>query len=83
MCSKLEETKQELEHQPLVIAYDNGGGQSGTRKNPAYEAYNQLMRTYTSTLREYRDIVGNQPTHQPELVKFDKFAKTMRKVASD
>jgi len=36
---------------PLVVEYDNGGGQSGTRKNPAFDAYAKLYQQYLQGLR--------------------------------
>lgn len=83
MRSKLSETRAILDKTPLVIAYDNGGGQVGVRENPAYTSYEKLMRTYCSTLRELRELVGKKAAKQPELVKFQKFADSMKKVSSD
>lgn len=81
MRLKLIEARQNMADMPTVIAYDNGGGQRGIRKNPAFDAYSQLMRTYTRTLAELRELAGNGATRQPELVKFQKFAETMKKAA--
>ena len=83
MRVKLSETREALVHQPIVIAYDNGGGQTGIRKNPAYDGYTQLMRTYTQTLREYSELTKGDAKRQPQLVKFQKFADSMRKVSAD
>ena len=63
MEGKLVETRKGLANQQVVIAYDNGGGQKGIRKNPIFEGYNQLMANYRKTLeqlvfllREYGNI---------------------------
>ena len=50
MEGKLVETRKGLANQQVVIAYDNGGGQKGIRKNPIFEGYNQLMANYRKTL---------------------------------
>ena len=67
MESKLLETRKGLANQQVVIAYDNGGGQKGIRKNPIFEGYNQLMSNYRKTLeqlvslmREYGGMVDNR-----------------------
>ena len=62
MESKLMETRKGLANQQVVIAYDNGGGQRGIRKNPVFEGYNHLMANYRKTLdqlvRLIRDYNG-------------------------
>lgn len=52
MEGKLVETRRGLANQQVVIAYDNGGGQKGIRKNPIFEGYNQLMSNYRKTLEQ-------------------------------
>ena len=79
MMRKLESTRQELEYEELVIAYDNGGGQTGIRRNPKFDAYEALLKSFVSALKEYREHAKMQPSHEPQLVKFESFAKTMRK----
>lgn len=49
MGAKLEDTRSGLANQQVVIAYDNGGGQKGIRKNPIFEGYNQLMANFRKT----------------------------------
>jgi hypothetical protein len=34
----------------LVVEYDNGGGQTGTRENPFYPAYEKLLSSFVKTL---------------------------------
>lgn len=57
MRGKLEETRIGLSRQQVVIAYDNGGGQTGIRRNPAFDAYEALLKSYQLTLRELRDML--------------------------
>ena len=54
---KLIEVRQCLANQQVVIAYDNGGGQKGIRKNPIFEGYNQLMANYRKTFEQLVEIV--------------------------
>lgn len=58
MEGKLEEARAGIGDAPLTIAYDNGGGQKGVRKNPALEAYTQLMAGYTRALKQLCELVG-------------------------
>lgn len=59
IAKKLEESKAALKDQPIVIPYDNGGGQVGIRENPAYAAYEKLLTSYTKSLAALREMIGN------------------------
>lgn len=48
---QLEDARKRLVNEPLVIEYDNGGGQSGIRENPEWTAYEKLLKSYQATLR--------------------------------
>lgn len=58
-CAKLAETRKAMEknRSQLIVAYNNGGGQSGIRKNPIYEAYNQLMANYRKSLAQLTELL--------------------------
>lgn len=45
--------------EPLITEYNNGGGQSGTRENPFYPAYEKLLKSYVSTLAAAKDLCGS------------------------
>ncbi len=45
-AGKLKEARAMIKGASVVIAYDNGGGQTGIRKNPAFEAYAQLFGAF-------------------------------------
>lgn len=64
MSEKIEETISTLRDAPLVIEYDNGGGQTGIRENPEYTAFEKLMATYTKSLRQLIEIVEKGSTTQ-------------------
>lgn len=57
MAKKLEESRAIMEGEPLVIDYDNGGGQCGIRENPHYTAYEHLLTAYGKSLRQLTEIV--------------------------
>ena len=57
MAAKLEESREAMKNEPIVIPYDNGGGQAGIRENPHFTAYEKLMTTYNKSLRQLTEIV--------------------------
>lgn len=59
IAKKLKESKAGLRDQAIVIPYDNGGGQTGIRENPAFTAYEKLLATYTKSLTALRDVIGD------------------------
>ena len=60
MERKLEEARDDIADAPLAVEYDNGGGQTGTRKNPAIDAYNALMSNYVRALKQLCEMLGVQ-----------------------
>lgn len=48
-----------MDDEPLIIDYDNGGGQSGVRENPYYPAYEKLLASYVKTLAAAKDLCGS------------------------
>ena len=68
MAKKLKESKAGLRDQAIVIPYDNGGGQTGIRENPAFTAYEKLLATYTKSLTALREVIGEgAPKEMSEL----------------
>lgn len=59
MAAKLKEARKALAKEDLVIPYDNGGGQSGIRENPAFLAYEHLLNTYNKALRQLTEAIDN------------------------
>ena len=57
MADKLKESRKIMANEPLVIDYDNGGGQTGIRENPHFTAFEKLMVTYTKSLRQLTEII--------------------------
>ena len=59
MRAKLEETRHGIARQQVVIPYDNGGGQTGIRANPAFKEYENLLKAYTHALVELRGLLDS------------------------
>lgn len=78
LTEKLKEEREKLESESIVIPYDNGGGQSGTRKNPRYEAYSTLMKTYLQTLKYYAEQFADDGDDDETV--FDEMIKQFRAV---
>ena len=57
MAAKLEESRKIMANEPIVIPYDNGGGQTGIRENPHYVAFEHLVTAYNKSLRQLTEIV--------------------------
>ena len=57
MADKLKEARVTMKNEPLVIDYDNGGGQTGIRENPHFVAFEHLMASYTKSLKQLTEIV--------------------------
>lgn len=53
---KLEEARKMIGNMPIVIPYDNGGGQKGIRKNPAFDAYEALLSSYIRALSSVGEV---------------------------
>lgn len=49
MEGKLANAREVIGKSSVAIPYDNGGGQRGIRKNPAFDGYNSLMSSYTKS----------------------------------
>lgn len=50
MQIKLDDARAEIGEDGLLTEYDNGGGQSGVRQNPAFKAYEALWKSYCTGL---------------------------------
>jgi len=49
---KLKESREAMKEMPIVMPYDNGGGQTGIRENPAFSAYEKLLKSYLAVLTQ-------------------------------
>lgn len=60
MEAKLADARRAIGKSSVAIPYDNGGGQRGIRKNPAFDGYNALMAQYTKALKQLLEMLGAQ-----------------------
>lgn len=58
MYVKLHETRKGIENEAIVIPYDNGGGQTGIRENPAFKGYQTLLASYRKTLEQLMAVLN-------------------------
>ena len=49
---KLDAERKVIWKMDITVEYDNGGGQTGVRKNPAYEAYASLLSSYQKIISQ-------------------------------
>ena len=71
MQKKLEETRELIKKEPLVIEYDNGGGQSGIRENPSYISYEKLFTTYSKGLSALMKIISENGGNTQKVSSFE------------
>lgn len=60
IADRLIQEGEKIPDEPLVVEYDNGGGQSGIRENPFYPAYEKLLMSYSKTLKAAQELKGGQ-----------------------
>lgn len=56
MEDKLKETRSKIWTMDVVIPYNNGGGQTGLRENPAYKAYSSLLSSYLKAIKQLAEM---------------------------
>lgn len=62
----LRELQKNITEMGAVMEYNNGGGQKGIRISPALQAYNKLLATYNTTVKQ---LVGLLPKSEQELAR--------------
>lgn len=65
-AERLVQARQVIADSSILIAYDNGGGQKGVRRNPGYEAYSQLFNTFVSGMRALDALLAETPPESKE-----------------
>lgn len=66
MKTKLDETIKEIKSSKIVIPYDNGGGQQGTRENPLFKAYESLWKSYMQGMTKILEALPPEIRKQEE-----------------
>ena len=83
MRSKLEETRFGIARQQVVIPYDNGGGQTGIRANPAFSEYEKLLKSYMGTLEALRKLVAPYARQQQKANPLEAILKEAESIIAD
>lgn len=66
MERKLADTRRGIEGEQVVIPYDNGGGQTGIRENPAFKGYHALLASYRKTVDQFVSLTGGARPQQEQ-----------------
>lgn len=66
MKAKLDDTMAIIKESGVCIPYDNGGGQTGIRRNPLFDGYESLWKSYTAGVARITDIL---PTGKEQVKK--------------
>lgn len=67
MKSKLDDARTAIGEDGITVEYDNGGGQTGVRENPAFRAYEALWKTYLSGLDALLKLLPEGVAEDPAL----------------
>ena len=52
MKIKLDQAREKIKNSGIVMPYDNGGGQTGIRENPAFKGYEALWKSYMAGMNK-------------------------------
>lgn len=81
-AERLLESRDTIKNAPIVIPYDNGGGQTGLRKNPMYDAYNSLFASFCKGFSQLTEMLADAPSAKKTISKLEEIklevAKTKR-----
>ena len=74
MVIQLQDLQEEITSKGAIEKYDNGGGQKGLKQSTALQSYNNLIKSYNTTLKLLaKDIFKNiEVEEEDELQKFMK-----------
>ena len=64
MEAKLDQARDLIGDTSVAIEYDNGGGQTGTRENPAFKGYSSLLKSYMSAIDQLNKLTGADADEQ-------------------
>lgn len=60
MKAKLDDAREAIKNSNIVIAYNNGGGQTGIRENPLFKGYESLWRSYMAGMGKILDSLPQE-----------------------
>ena len=73
--AKLEKVRTEMADVPIVYTAKSTQGEIIPKRNPLFDEYNALMRTYNSTIASLRELMGSDSAELPQRGKLLKFEK--------
>lgn len=59
LLENIENAMIDLEGEPLSVKYDHGGGQSGRKENPAFTAFEKMVKSYQSVINQLDSMTDN------------------------
>lgn len=77
MRIQLEELQDEITSNGAIERYDNGGGQKGLKQSTALQSYNNLIKSYNTTLK----LLAKDIFSRIEMEEEDELQKFMKKYA--
>lgn len=60
MRVKLDGVREDISMEKITVEYDNGGGQKGIRKNPIFDGYEALWKSYMLGMGRILDCIPDQ-----------------------
>lgn len=66
MKIKLDQAREKIKASGIVMPYDNGGGQTGIRENPAFKGYEALWKSYMTGMSKLLEAMP------PEVIEAEK-----------
>lgn len=69
MRVRLDIARTQMEDSPIIVEYDNGGGQKGVRENPIFKAYEALWKSFMLGMNRILDAIPDEkPTELTEQI---------------
>ena len=78
MAKRLLKEGKKIPTEDLVVVYDNGGGQTGTRENPFYPAYEKLLSSFVKT---FATVQASKDASPKEVSNLDELRKKIKVIS--
>ena len=78
MTVTLEDLKEEINRDGCTVEYKNGETQYGTKKNPAAETYNTMIKNYTVLYKQLFDMIPKPEAYEKDREEDDGFGDFVR-----
>lgn len=66
MEEKLNQARDLIGSTSVAIQYDNGGGQTGIRENPAYKGFHALLKSYIAAIDQLAKLTDDDEAKNEE-----------------